>query len=234
MTNTDYAQGYTFTDNYQMVIDFSQFAGSITNPQNLRLYYYNTSTLAWTQIDIGVDLEQQTIFATLDHFTDFLLSEAQENYGNATIIIQSGGVPHLVDSLVTFETKALTGSIQESTATLAAPWTAVDPSGSGEGWHVEMTAEDFVSGSHSITIDNTKVKQADVNITMVYGNEPPVSAQTTFTSLDPVTPVKLLSAAPHTGMGTYQFTPEFTLTIPASAYAGTYVAPVQLTIITAP
>jgi len=44
----------------------------------------------------------------------------------------------------------------------------------------------------------------------------------------------ILSAAAATGMGSYSFTPTFTLIVPAATFAGTYTATVTLAVVSGP
>ena len=62
----------------------------------------------------------------------------------------------------------------------------------------------------------------------------PVTQAPSFVPLDTSAPLKLLSAAAGTGMGTYDYTPAFRLMLPATASPGAYAASVVVSINTGP
>lgn len=108
--------------------------------------------------------------------------------------------------------------------TQPSPWNATDARGSGLGWNVTLTATDFTSTGGTIASGNFKMKLDDANIAAVGGNASPTSQATSYQPLDSVLPLKLMAAAVATGMGSYDFTPDARLTIPAESVPGTYEA----------
>ena len=64
----------------------------------------------------------------------------------------------------------------------------------------------------------------------ISGNTAPVSLVVNYQPLTSGTSLKVLSAAAGTGMGTYDFTPDFQLALPASVYAGSYTASMTVSI----
>jgi hypothetical protein len=145
------------------------------------------------------------------------------NWGDpsvAALTIGVGAGLSLTAQPVSFGNVTITGDAQSVTAS-PSPWRASDGRGSSDGWHVTIQATDFVSASRTIAIGNLKVQVMQSSITTVSGNAPPVSVVISYQPVSP-SPMKLITAAPGSGAGTYEFTPGFQLTLPASAYAGAY------------
>ena len=152
-------------------------------------------------------------------------------YADATVTI-SGGTLSVTGQSISF-TASLTGADQTVYDNDAANWSAVDPTGTGAGWHINISATDFSDGSHTITVGNFKVKLDAGNIATVAGNTAPTSQITSYTALSG-TAQSLLSAALGAGMGTYTFVPDFSLDLAAETYAGTYTSTVTVAIIAGP
>ena len=102
-----------------------------------------------------------------------------------------------------------------------------DARGTGAGWNLIVQAGDFVNTDGSgafipaagFAIDGTPT------VTAVAGNTKPEA----FTGpLD--SPLLLLAAGAHTGMGRYQTDPALSLIVPADTIAGTYETTITLTI----
>jgi len=140
-----------------------------------------------------------------------------------------GGALFVQTNPVQFSTLTLNGSDQ-TTQTQPVPWHAGDATGLGAGWNVTVLSTDFVSGANSITVDNFKTKIDTANIITETGNTPPSSQATTYQPLSSTTPLQVLSAAAGEGMGTYQFTPDFQLTVPSETKAGDYQALMSVSI----
>jgi hypothetical protein len=104
------------------------------------------------------------------------------------------------------------------------PWRALDARGTGAGWNVSVTSSDFTSTGGSIPVGNLKLQVLQSNITTLSGNEPPLTQAASYQALSSVLPLKVLSATAGTGMGSYDFTPDFRLTVPSSAVPGDYQA----------
>jgi hypothetical protein len=113
-------------------------------------------------------------------------------------------------------------------------WRAIDGRGTGTGWNVTVTSSDFTTAGGSIPVGNFRLRLLGPNIVVVSGGAPPLSPATTYQALSTTLPLKILSAAAGTGMGTYDFTPEFRLAIPASAVPGGYQASVVVSINSGP
>jgi plastocyanin len=141
---------------------------------------------------------------------------------SATVTIQ-GGTLSVATTPVAFGTISLSG-VDQTVDTQPTPWNATDARGSGAGWNVTLTSTSFSSAGGTITVDNFKMKLDDVNIATISGNTPPTSQATTYQPLDSVTPLKLIAAAATTGMGSYDFTPDTRLVVPAESAPGAYEA----------
>lgn len=153
---------------------------------------------------------------------------------SAQAIITLTGAPLSVSTQsITFPVTMLTGQVQTVSGTTAGAWVVRDPTGTGAGYRVSLRATNFTNGPHSIAVGNLRLALANADIVTVDGNTKPASAMTSLTPLS-TSDQTLLSAATDTGMGTYQVTPTFSLTIPADTYAGTYTATVTATIVAGP
>jgi len=120
-------------------------------------------------------------------------------------------------------------------------WVATDATGSGNGWHLTIFATNFSDGAgQEIDISQPdtefKIQLLDSNISVINGNTKPVSQVTSLTPISNVTPLKFLSAAAGTGMGSYSLHPNFELEIPAdlSVGAGGYTSTVTVDIVAGP
>lgn len=153
-------------------------------------------------------------------------------YADATVTI-SGGTLSVTGQSISF-TASLTGADQTVYDNDATNWSAVDPTGTGAGWHVNISATDFSDGgTKTIAVSNFKVKLDAGNITTVAGNTAPTSQITSYTALSG-TAQSLLSAAVDAGMGSYTFVPDFSLDLAAETYAGTYTSTVTVAIVASP
>jgi plastocyanin len=148
----------------------------------------------------------------------------------ASVTVQGGNLSNTAQD-ISFGTVALAGSDQTIDA-VAQTWQARDARGTGDGWNLTVSATDF-TGAGTIGVASFKVRQLQSNINVVSGNTAPSSLVATFQSLA-ATPLKVLQATAGTGMGTYDYTPDFQLTVPSSAAAGSYTANVTVSINSGP
>ncbi|MBA4181391.1 MAG: hypothetical protein C0506_12440 [Anaerolinea sp.] len=148
----------------------------------------------------------------------------------ASVSVTGGNLASTAQNIA-FPGVTLNGSDQTVTGTTTA-WAASDARGTGDGWRVTVTSEAFVGSGGTIPVANFKTQLTAV--TTVSGNTAPIPSPASFTPLSSITPVKLLSAALTTGMGSYTYTPAFQLTVPGSAGAGSYTANVTVSINSGP
>lgn len=148
----------------------------------------------------------------------------------ATITVTGGNLTNQAQPIL-FPGVSLNGSDQTVAGSTAA-WRASDARGTGAGWNVTVTSTNFTSSGGSIPVANFKVQL--LSVTTVAGNTPPATSPGSFTSLSTASPLKLLSAAAGTGMGSYEYTPEFQLTVPGNAGVGAYTANVTVSVNSGP
>jgi len=133
---------------------------------------------------------------------------------------------------ITFPSTQLTGALQTVSGSTTA-WRVESTYPAGTGWHITISAQDFVSGIRTIAVSNFDARQLDANIVVISGSGPPSSTMTSFAPLS-TSPQTMLSASGANGVGTYDFTPDFRLKIPAATYSGSYSATVTATFIVGP
>jgi len=151
---------------------------------------------------------------------------------DATITV-SGGTLSVTPQAVAFAGVTLNGADQTSTGTSSA-WSASDLTGSGSGWHINVKATDFSDGAgNSIAVGGFRIQLQAGNISTVAGNTAPSSQIASLTALS-TTDQSLLSAASGAGMGTYNFTPNFDLAVPAETFAGSYSSTVTVSAVSGP
>jgi len=151
---------------------------------------------------------------------------------DATIVI-SGSPLSVTTQPVTCTSATLSGTATTVSCTTSA-WTFKDPTGTGAGSHLNISASDFTNaGGKTISVSGFRLSLANAAVVTVDGNTKPASSMTGATSLS-TSAQTLISAATNTGMGTYTLTPSFTLDIPADTYAGTYTATVTVTAVAGP
>ena len=156
-------------------------------------------------------------------------------FADASVVISGGALSQSPQS-VGFAGVALTGADQRINDTDSSNWSAADPTGTGAGWHINISAANFIKqgdATKTIAVANFKVRVLDANITLVDGNTKPTSSITAYTSLSG-TAQALMSAASGNGMGQYTYVPDFQLTVPAETVAGTYDSVVTVAIVSGP
>jgi hypothetical protein len=159
---------------------------------------------------------------------------ATSDTGDATATISAGSLSVTTTDTIDLSV-TLDGTDQTALDEGVLDYVAEDATGSGAGWHINISATDFDAGGPGpyIGVANFKVKQPDADITVVAGNTKPTSSITSYTALS-TTPAKLMSAAVSEGMGEYQFDPDFSLDVAAETDAGSYTSIVTFEIVTAP
>lgn len=151
----------------------------------------------------------------------------------ATVTLSSGNLSNTTSTSIPFGSVGLTGGDANLPYAPTTPWRAIDARGTGAGWNITVSATDFTSTLGGITVANFKVQLLASKISKIAGNTSPASGATSYQPLG-ATPLKLLSANAGQGMGTYDYTPDFQLTVPAQTLAGEYQAVVTVSINTGP
>jgi len=140
---------------------------------------------------------------------------------------------------VTFPSVALNG--QNRTVNAAQPLDIADATGSGAGWNVTATSTLFASGSYTLPAGATTITSApgaascDSGVTCT----PAASNNVAYPYSLPAagtapTATKLFTAGVGTGMGDQTLNPNWTLAIPANAYAGNYQSTWTLSLVSGP
>ncbi len=175
--------------------------------------------------------------------------DAAGNWGAATFVVVSittggGGSVQATLTLVAgtlsvdaypvaFPTVTLDG-LDQTVEVSPSPWRAIDSRGTGAGWNVSLTSTDFTSSGGTIPAGNFRVRLLPGSITTASGGTPPATLASSYQALSAALPLKLLAAAVGAGMGTYDFVPDFSLLVPASAAPGVYEASIVVSVNSGP
>lgn len=148
----------------------------------------------------------------------------------ASVTVTGGNLGNQAQA-ISFPGVTLNGLDQTVAGTTAPAWVAQDARGSGLGWNVTITSTNFTGSGGSIPVANFKVQL--LAVTTLSGNTAPTPSPGSYTALGS-TPLKLLSATGPAGMGSYEYTPQFQLTVPGSAAVGSYTANVTVSVNSGP
>jgi X-Pro dipeptidyl-peptidase len=136
-----------------------------------------------------------------------------------------------------FAATALTGAPQLVTTNMN-DWKVNDARGTGAGWNVTFQASQFDDGAgHTLPAGSLKVLAPTVTpVNALNLALPPLAQGATFT-LDSGSAVPVVSALAGTGQGEWSFhhlnapvAKDLQLTVPASAFAGTYTSNLTFTL----
>ena len=132
-----------------------------------------------------------------------------------------------------FSPVTLNGTPQLTSAMIT-PFTVVDPTGTGAGWHVVLTVPDLTNGSDVIAATN--VTMTAPVIQAAAGSSLTGVTASGVTSLSTLaTGATIVSAALTKGEGTYLISPRILkVTVPDTAQTGTYVSAAVVSVVTAP
>lgn len=217
----NYEIRFVYTDN--------QLVG--LNEEPIRLYFWDDETGSWQSMSscqsCGVDLNQNTLTVKADHFTDFSVQIEVAEIASGQLVIHEGSIT-VSEAIVQFPDTLLTGYGQTVSASTTV--TATDATGTGQGWYVNIQADDFVAEKGTIAVENLSMVLPEDALSRIDGNNLPHSNVLDYIDLGPDARVVLI-ANPGEGMGVFEFSPLFRLFIPASIYAGDYVSEVTLTIV---
>lgn len=168
-----------------------------------------------------------------------------QSFASTTSTVSGGS---LSGGGVTFA--ALTATLTGSQITTSANWAigdVTDARGTGAGWNVSMTLQQFkefdtlnnayVTNGKTLNTGSLKVTSAPTitKIDATSSETTTITPVAESTELDTGSAVKLLSAKVDGGMGSYSFgNLGVTLTLPANAYAKTYKTTATVTLNEAP
>src|SRR5579871_770256 len=150
----------------------------------------------------------------------------------------TGGSLTLSTQSVQFNGDTLNGKDRNITTSNNPPtFTPSDQRGSGAGWNITLTSTQFTVSGH--TIPTTATSLTSVQDTADAGTcvSPTTSVTYPITvpaGAGPPTAVEIYNAALNTGEGDSQLTLNFSMAVPASAYAGSYTSTWTFTIATGP
>jgi len=131
-----------------------------------------------------------------------------------------------------FSPVTLNGTPQLTSAMIT-PFTVVDATGSGAGWHVVLTVPNLVNGGDTIAATNVTMSAPVVQ--GAAGSDTSLLTESAVTGVGLATGVTIVSAALTGGEGTYLVSPRILkVTVPDTAQAGTYTSAATVTIVTAP
>ncbi len=110
-----------------------------------------------------------------------------------------------------------------------------DATGSGAGWNVTASMTAFTSGGNtlppgSVTMASTPSVACDSGVTCTTATPTGVSYPYTLTTAA----TKMYAAAAATGLGAQTVTPNWSLTVPASARAGAYTSTWTFSLVSGP
>jgi hypothetical protein len=152
------------------------------------------------------------------------------------VTCQSGSLTLTPPSTVAFTGATLTGDDQTTTASAAL--TPSDMSGNASGWNVQATSTTFTNTAGK-TLPTSATTITAATATAASGNcDLPTNAVSYPLTLPAAatapTAVKVYDAAANTGGGPLTLTLSFQLSIPASAYSGSYTSTWTFTIASGP
>lgn len=157
------------------------------------------------------------------------------------VVISGGSLGIDKPDVGDFDPVTLDGT-PKTTAALMAPFGVVDATGTGAGFKVTIQASQFaevdggggyVPSGRVLPAESLSMAQATVAASGTK-SAPPVVSPGPYV-IDGAGAVKLLSAAPLTGMGRYVVTPGgLTLSVPGDAFASTFRSDVTLSLVSGP
>jgi hypothetical protein len=137
-------------------------------------------------------------------------------------------------SVDSFNNITLDGTTQDTTANINS-FTVKDARGTGKGWSVTVSASPFTNGEkilspNSLEIGAPTVEKLDSGSSEVH------TIDTFGGYIDNESPLTMLTAKEHGGMGTFTIKPiTMTLTLqPKEVYAGTYTSTITVQLIAGP
>jgi hypothetical protein len=174
--------------------------------------------------------------------TGYALADTTDTSG-ATATITAGSLGTTAHTVVSIAA-TLAGSDQTVYDSDTTAWTGEDWTGSGAGWHVNISATALCDTGRDagctapaavIPLANFKVKLDSGNIAQTAGSTTlPTTQISSYTALGSAQSILSAAATGEAGMGAYEYTPDFSLFVAAEEYAGTYTSTVSVEILTTP
>lgn len=116
------------------------------------------------------------------------------------------------------------GTSLSATSPASSPWTLVDARGTGAAWGLSVSGTDFVSAAGDTDSTARTMPIGDLSITPgTISSLSGASVLPTAGTLQVSTTSQVLVTASANAMGTFSFTPDFTLLVAGSAYRSNFV-----------
>jgi hypothetical protein len=133
-----------------------------------------------------------------------------------------------------FSPVTLNGTPQLTSAMIT-PFTVVDPTGTGAGWHVTLTVPDLTEPVSGDVIAATNITMSAPVIRGAAGSSTTGVTASAVTGAGLATGVTIVSAATTSGEGTYLISPRILkVTVPDTAQTGTYASAAIVSIASTP
>lgn len=156
-----------------------------------------------------------------------LASGALADSVTGTATVQGGSFAYGASDAPDFGTATVGSTDQTLTDDILV--TVDDPTGTGQGWNVDIAADQFSDGSgHTLPADALSVTAVSAAATSQSAVAPDNSASSYPITVN-TTAANFFDAADNTGMGSFDLTTSLELVVPATTYAGTYTSNVTIT-----
>lgn len=152
----------------------------------------------------------------------------------ASLTVNSGATVGFASApgAITFPSVTLASTAQ--TVSQSPPLDISDLSGSGSGWNLQVVSTNFVNGTHSLPAGNVQDLVTPPESCDFAGECALATDSVSYPFTMSTSAQKLVNATAGTGMGAETITPSLTMTIPATAYSGTYAATWTFSLATGP
>jgi hypothetical protein len=139
-----------------------------------------------------------------------------------------GGVPPAIDGFTTVQLQG----VPQLTSLSVAPFSIVDDTGSGAGWHVTLTIPDLTDGGSIIPA--SLLTMAAPAVTAIAGSDPTnVAGHASAGNFG--SGEKIVTASAGNGSGAYLVSPQpVLLTVPVAARAGAYTSAASIAVVSGP
>jgi hypothetical protein len=136
-----------------------------------------------------------------------------------------------------FPTITLSGVDQTTTSTQT--FDVADATGSGSGWNITATSTTFTAGSHAlpttaVTVQAVPTVACDAGASCTVATNGTSYPYTLPAGATAPTATKIFSSGANTGLGDQTVTLVFKLSVPASAFAGSYSSTWTYTLVSGP
>lgn len=162
---------------------------------------------------------------------------AMADTGNGSLAVGAGGLSESITSVTINGGSGLNLNGTDQTPSIAMPMTVTDATGSGAGWHLTITADQFTgTTSNSHKLSASAVSVSGVTPTDVSGttDTDPTGNTVGYPLTVNSTAAPLYTAAVNSGLGAFTVTPTMTLNVPANTVPDTYTSTFTVGIVSGP